>query len=57
MPAPSGSLQAKPNLNVVGQALRAQFKKGVKRSFEIQGASGHQLKFRSPWCVIQRLPR
>ncbi|BGE54523.1 hypothetical protein CRPA23_36120 [Pseudomonas aeruginosa] len=36
---------------VVGQALRAQFKKGVKRSFEIQGASGHQLKF--PFALVR----
>lgn len=35
---------------VVGQALRAQFKKGVKRGFEVQGASGHQIKF--PFALL-----
>ncbi len=35
---------------VVNQALRAQFKNGVKRGFEIKGASGHQLKF--PFALV-----
>lgn len=35
---------------VVSQALRAQFPRGVKRSYEIRGASGHQLKF--PFAIV-----